>query len=163
MGAKEREAESVIARKESKKEGQRLLVTRDAAAAAAAAVAEWGWDEGNARGVGKLPQTSVYRGRWGEVAINKYTEPAKSEGDGGWPSEWTSEQARRPTDRKWENDGNIERERGRERWREGERSISLLASVRSFVLASPKPYGPKPGVRTKKKRRDERATETSRL
>lgn len=30
----------------------------------------------------KLPQTEVCRGRRGEVAINKYTEPAKSEGDG---------------------------------------------------------------------------------
>lgn len=70
----------MITRKESKKEGRRLLVAARAMPLPLLLQNEAG-TEGNEereRGeAGKLPQTSVCRGRRGEVAINKYTELAK--------------------------------------------------------------------------------------
>lgn len=111
-----------------------------------------GW--GNCR---RPRSTVVGEVRWQSINIQNRRRARETED--GRASERANE--RRPTESERTTETQREKEGGRGRGKEREVS-RLLASVRSFVLASPKPYGPKPGARTKKKRRDERATETSR-
>lgn len=112
-----------------------------------------GW--GNCR---RPRSTVVGEVRW--QSINIQNQRRARETEGGRASERVNE--RTSDDRPKVRERQKHRERKREGEVEGRREKHLAACVRSFVLASPKPYGPKLGARTKKKRRDERATETSR-
>lgn len=112
-----------------------------------------GW--GNCR---RPRSTVVGEVRW--QSINIQNQRRARETEGGRASERVNERTSddRPTESERTTETQREKEGGRGRGKEREASRCL----RPFVLASPKPYGPKPGARTKKKRRDERATETSR-